>query len=408
MEGQDLEGAAASLCVYRLLTPTQAIETTLLFVDRMNIEPTFFEPEMLDLLRNQSPMAHWKVNERAIAMAREKAKKTWMKHSNLSVEEVSESMAQFEQSLLATPPKHQQQSEPDRIPKKKGALSDSPRANAVPPSLGVPRRLPLEWFQRIGKWAALVYGAMTIGGLAILLYSYVLSPPAFRPLALSKDAVPEEQAMAIQQWSKSNLPANVRWFFPIENYISMRLEPGLPSDFAFLDLEWEKKLEHLNQTAKGALAAFHRCHIQLLLFYGLGFVCAVWFYLRLDLVAGGLMTLIGLLGIRSLTVGWLRLEWENSYWLGPLLVPGIAAVTVAMMTLAVSPADTDRQKELKGFWLGACVFLITSIALGMAIANGGSFRANAGVGVLGGLLLMLRHGTRLLLRSFHDRPSISS
>ncbi len=360
MERQDLEGASASLCVYHSLTPAQAIEITFRFVDRMNIESTLFEPKMLELLRSQSPMAHQQVNERAIAMDR------------------------------------------------RMALSASPRTDAISLAIGVSRRFNPFWYQRIGKWAALVYAAMTFGGIALLLYSYALSPTSFHPLALSKETVPEEQVKAIQQWSKSNIPANVGWFFPIENYISFRLEPGLPSDFAFLDLEWEKKLEHLNQTAKEALAAFHRCHIQLMLFYGLGLVCAVWFYLRMDLVAAGLMTLIGLLGIRFLTVGWLRLEWENGYWLGPLLLPGVAAATVAVMTLALSPTETDRQRDLKGFWLGTCVFLITSMALGMAIANGGSFRANAGLGVFGGLLLMVRHGARLLRRVFPDRPSIRS
>ena len=374
LESGDICGAAASLCVHRSLSPAEAIDATMRIANRLKVDMTSWSHGTTSLTILESHLAQHIVNERAIELAGGKT-------CNLPSATKSQS-ADCQASTVSNP------------------LASPAEVELDARHSGIKRIL-----RRIGRAASITYGLLALLGTLCLGYSYATTPKRMQPIVMREDLPAPEQAIQIQQWASQAIPPTTTWFFPLDRYISLRLEPGLPPAYAYLELPWEKKLALLNASTAATVSAFYKCHWVLWVFYAMAIGLAVWCFKQSNIVAGILMTLLGLIGVPWVTAGFIRLDFENWIWFAPFLLPGIVVLIVAMAELAVIPPLTDWQHERRGFWIGVLVVLMASALLGFAINSGSHLRPNAGVGVLAGLLLVIRHGWGLIKHNSRRLPS---
>lgn len=409
LEPLDFVGAAASLCVHHRLYPADAIATTIRIANLLDVDMSSLDPSIRDNASGTSPFVQQLVNERAIQLSREKTIHTFMKHTGASPDVAAEVVAQLLRDN-AQPAQHEPLLSPQPSTPTTSPLPQSDAPGSVPLATAQQSNSPTKRqiiLRRVGRLAAIVYALLALLGLAGLGYSYVSSPTELHAFSLPENVPLNEQAAPMRDWANQNLPPTLTWFFPQDRYMSLRLEPGLPSDYAYLDLPWEEKIANLNKSAEATIAAFHNCQWFLLTCYGMALALAAWRYLESSLVAGIVMSLVGVMGVPHLTAGFTQLDLQNGIWLAPFLLPGIVATVVSIADMCLFPPETDRAAELKGFWVGLFAFAVGCTVLGIAITSGSRLRASAGLTVFGGLMLMIRHGWRYL-RSFKSTPKDNS
>lgn len=180
------------------------------------------------------------------------------------------------------------------------------------------------------------------------------------------------------------------------HYSPVAFEPDLPLAYDGEKWTWEKKLASINVSANEIDARLKRCHEVLLVLYAIAMLLACFHWINRDIVSGLLMVLLGVLGIPFLAAQAWRSEFDNPFWLGPLLIPASIALLASILDLALVTPKTDRRKELRTFWFSIFGFVVSGLFLSWAILEGNHLRPGAGLGVFGGALLMLRHGWRYL------------
>lgn len=253
------------------------------------------------------------------------------------------------------------------------------------------------WLLRTGRLAALIYGLFAICGVAMLVYSY----SSIRPLttfSIPEDLPLSEQQLQIDEWWKENMPTSWTWFLHSvsEHYSPVALEPGLPLAYEGENWTWEKKLASINVSSNEFVGRLKRCHHVLFVLYFVAVILACFHWFHRDIVSGVMMVLLGVLGIPFLTAQVWRSEFDNPFWLGPLLCPAFIALLASILDLALVTPKSDRRRELRAFWFGVFCFVVSGFFLSWAILDGNHLKPGAGLGVFGGAWLMLHHGWRYL------------
>lgn len=253
------------------------------------------------------------------------------------------------------------------------------------------------WSRRIGKLAALAYGLVSIIGVAVICYSYFNIPQQI-PFSMPENLSLMDQAARIENWSAENMPTNWRWFNSSvsDHFSPVLLEPGLPLGYAGEEWSWEKKIASINASSSEIVAETQRCHEALLVLYAVAISIAAIHWFQRDIVSGILMVLLAVLGIPQLVSQFWRWEFDNPLWLGPLVLPGMIAFVTSILDLKLVTANTNRQTELRAFWLATLALVISGLFLCWSIFDGNHLRPGAGLGFFGGAWLMLHHGRRYL------------
>lgn len=403
LERADLVAAAATLRVDNpSMSASEALRTTVGVARRLQVDLGANPLPSEEAEQAETNELEQKVDSCAVQLAADRAITNMMKRTGATREVATEVFHQLMKVTRTNVNNSASDSQSDQSSKSQDPLSRSSQANAqaIPsPSFTTlrSRNTKLKYFNRVRRLAAIICGLFALIALCSLCYSWFQAPKMFAALSMAEGLPDQQQSTLMHDWTEQNIPPTLTWFFSANRFISFRLEPGLPSDYVYLNLPWDQKLLNLNQSAQAMLTAFRNCHQVLGLFSLMVMALATWAYLQPSLVAGGLLTLLGLLGVPYLTAGLLQLELENkALWFGPLLLPGIAVLVSACGEMFLGYDQSPRSSDWQGFWLGTFAFVATTILLIWAIAGQSHLRANAGVGVLCGLLMMIHHGRRLL------------
>lgn len=420
LEARDFGAAAA-----RLLDdvqpglPSDAISHTIRIAQILDIDVTALEvPAAIGITLCDSPHAQAIVCDRTQAMIRQRmidrlvqrgtelqeaeiliddarsgllqGKPATINPLDVSLEELDPQLARVVRLLLGPVPLEKSSSIPH--PAANEPANDAAMSPA-PSGLSDDRRAIL--IRRIGKFAAILYGLIAIIAIAFLAYSYSGISQVL-PFSLPKELSISEQEAKIAEWATDNLPATKNWFIasPADHFFPVKLEPNLPVAYDSEKWSWEKRVDSINSSATELVARLKRCHEQLFVLYFTGVLVAILHWSNQGIVSSLLMILLGVLGIPSLVHQVWNSEFENSLWLGPLVIPGLVALMSSVSDLVLVAPRTDQRKELRGFWLGATAFAITGGILVWAILDGSHLRTWAGTGFFGGAWLMLHHGWR--------------
>lgn len=397
MEKQDGIGAAASLCFHFGKSPTEAIAATLRSAQHLEIEA-----HDLEAFQGSTPSSSARVEsivlERAIAIAREKAILNLMQRSGTTRDVAEQIFDKFSSPDASSPPSmetgaQQGQQALHGFQPINEFQSSNPQTLAASPSHAVLSQTSAisKYLAISARLVALFYGLVAVAGLIFLNYSFQASPRQFERLSLAERTSDEEQRTILQSWASENIPSTLTWFFRIDRYIDQRLEPGLPSDYSFLDTDWDKKLNRFNQSATEAFLAYHRCQQMVLVFYVTALFLAAWYGYHPNPIAALSMGFLGALGLAPMLSSSFQWDLQNGMWLLPLLIPGSMAIGISFADTLLIPTQSTRRLHARGLWIGIIGLVITSSVLAWAILSHGHLRTNAGVGVFASVLLILHH-----------------
>lgn len=389
LEGRDLIGAAACLCFHFGHSSQDAIAATERSASLLGLPTNVLHSENGS---GNSPSAKIEsiILERAIAISREKAIRNLMKQSGTTREMAEQIFDKFSSPDESSPPPLEPETR-QAVPARDEVPPIHRPMLAPVPSPATQTSKTSKYLATSARLVALVYGIAAIAGLIVLIYSFQTSPRQFQRLSLPEDLPDDQQSTILKTWSNENIPSTLAWFFPIDRYIDQRMEPGLPSDYSFLDTDWDKKLERFNQSATAAILAFHRCQQMVLIFYGTALLLAVWYGRQPNLVAAISMGFLGAMGLAPMVFRSFQWDLQNGLWLVPLLIPGMMAIGISLTEILMVPTQSERRLHVRGLWIGIFALIVSSVALGWAILSHGHLRANAGVGVLASILLILHH-----------------